>query len=277
MTLQIKREPGRITFLRTEDGSVLLVQNALPDTRPFLHPIATPDGAGILTEDSPPHHPWQHGLYVGMNAVNGVGFWTERERDGTFHPAPLTDPVAEGSQAEWKVTASWRDPSGDPVLTETQEWKLADQGSRLELGLRWTLAAEVPSVSFGRYDYGGLFLRMPYRSDADSPSLLTSEGATRPGEAEGKRARWVALAMTVGGKAKSAGIAILDHPGNPEHPTPWRVDEQYGIGPSRCISGAWQLEQGKPATARYRIVVFTGEPDAGLLNSRWQDFCEEQS
>src|SRR5688572_16369991 len=75
--------------VRESDGALLVRQNAQSGSRPFLHPLVAPDGRGVLTEDSPAHHPWQHGLYTGLNNVNGAGFWTEGladhpESDGTF-------------------------------------------------------------------------------------------------------------------------------------------------------------------------------------------------
>ena len=42
-----------------------------------------------------------------------------------------------------------------------------------------------------------------------------------------------------------AGIALLDHPANPGYPSPWRVDDNYGIAPSRCITGEWSLAGGE--------------------------------
>ena len=73
--LTADHQSDRIAIRR--GGRELLVQNARADHRPFIHPIVAPDGDGILTENAPPHHPWQHGLYVGLNDVDGVGFWTE--------------------------------------------------------------------------------------------------------------------------------------------------------------------------------------------------------
>ena len=104
----------------------------------------------------------------------------------------------------------------------------------------WTLTANV-DIRFGQYDYGGLFLRMPYCNERGG-KVLTSEGLTFP-EAEGQRARWVAVWMPIEGEENGGGIAILDHEQNPEHPVPWRVDGQLGISPSRCIVSAWNLAE----------------------------------
>ena len=41
--------------------------------RPYIHPIVSPDGKGILTEYSPGHHKHQTGLYWGFTRINGTG------------------------------------------------------------------------------------------------------------------------------------------------------------------------------------------------------------
>jgi hypothetical protein len=229
----------------------------------------------VLTEDAPAHHPWQHGLYVGLHHVGGVDFWTEHETDGTFHPHPLAPPLVEGSRAAWTVEAAWRAPDGSAVLAERQEWAFTDLSDRYRLDLTWWLIAE-RDLEFGQHPYGGLFLRMPFRGETGGVAL-NSEGQQGAG-AEQQRARWVAVAMPIPGRPEGsewAGVAVLDHPRNPEHPVPWRVDGQLGVAPSRCIAGPWRLEAGETATSWYRLVAFAGQPDPPAIEAEWQVFAAE--
>lgn len=238
--LRVEHAPDQLRIFRDGLATPLLTQRAAKDKRPFIHPILAPDGVGELTENEPGHHLWQHGLYVGLNDVNGVGFWTEglheksKDKDGTFHPQPLAAPKAEGSRVAWRVVTAWRSPKGEPMLCETQTWKFADFGRHYVLDLDWTLAAEA-DLTFGKYAYGGLFLRMPVRPDCAGVAL-NSAGQTNDA-AEGQRAAWVSVHLNIPGREalaqRACGIAMLDHPSNPEHPAPWRVDGQLGIAPSR--------------------------------------------
>lgn len=272
--LQQEHNPRRLELRREGEQTPLLVQNASEHQRPFIHPWQAPDGDGTLTENVPPHHPWQHGLYVGLNDVNGVGFWAEGKTDGTFHPLPLAPATIEGNIATWEVVTEWRDPEGQTLLTETQAWRLSDLGSRTQLDIEWTLTAAV-TLTFGKYAYGGLFLRMPWRPDANGV-VLTSEGHTDSSTADQQRARWVAIAMALPDRENgTAGIAMLDHPGNPEHPAPWRVDGQLGVVPSRCIAGSWQLGAGAATVNRYRLLSFVGAPMLPRIESTWRDFAHE--
>ena len=274
--LQIESGAERLAIFRAGERAPLLVQRAPAHQRPFIHPLAAPDGVGELTEDRPPHHPWQRGLYVGLNDLDGVGFWKEGkgeagESDGTFHPAPLGAPVLDAQRVSWAVHTQWQAPGGAPVLAETQAWRLCDCRTHIELELDWTLQAQRP-VRFGQYPYGGLFLRMPYR-EARGGRALNSEGLAQP-QAEGQRARWVALSMLLSGRQDEAGVAILDHPRNPEHPVPWRVDHQLGIAPSRCIGGAWNLCEGEASTSRYRLYLFCGAIDPEAVEAQWRAFAD---
>ncbi len=273
MVLTATHSAERIEILR--DGRLLVAQNAEHDCRPYVHPVMAPDGAGVLTEDAPPHHPWQHGLYVGLNDVNGFGFWEEGIRDkptdGTFHPKSLLAPTMSDGRMSWRVDSVWRDPQGQDLLDETQAWTVSESEGRLVLEMGWTLTATT-DLRFGEYGYGGLFLRMPYRDGCEGRAL-NSEGLAG-GDAEGQRARWVAVSLRVDGRDTPAGIAILDHPGNEEHPVPWRVDGQLGISPSRCIAGPWSLATGVSTTSRCRVLVFAGDIDAEDVEGAWREYSD---
>jgi hypothetical protein len=269
--LQTKHTTEQIQVFREGSDIPLIVQNAPRNKRPFIHPIVAPDGVGMLTENEPPHHPWQHGLYVGLNDVNGVGFWTETEKDGTFHPEPLVPPVVDGNRVYWKVETAWRGAEGKRYLTEIQEWLFADFQTTYLLDMRWTLYADT-DVRFGKYPYGGLFLRMPYRSELGGEAV--NSAGQRDEEAEGQRARWVSVTMPIAGRTTPAGIAIFDHPDNPEFPTPWRVDGQLGVAPSRSILGEWVLPHGELTVSLYELTVFVGEATTNQLEGEWEAFSQ---
>ena len=280
-TLRAEHSFASLSLYRVGLTPALLSQHAAPDRRPYIHPILAPDRVGELTEDQPGHHLWQHGLYVGLNDVNGVGFWTEglndsKEHDGTFHPQPLAPPVIADNRVSWDVITEWRSPHGEPLLTETQKWSMEDRGDTLALDLEWELRA-IADLRFGRYPYGGLFLRMPWQA-GNGAGLLTSEGAASPEGAEGNRARWIALSMPIPGRVMgTAGIAILDHPANPEHPAPWRVDSNFGIAPSRCIAGEWHLSRQASTVSRYRVFAYIGNISRETVEAEWRSFAVNQA
>lgn len=248
---------------------ILIAQTCRPGLRPYLHPIMAPDGRGCLTEDSPAHHPWQHGLAVGLHGVSGSDFWFDQgEGVGRIEVQP---PQARGDRG-WRCISIWRHHQGHVLLNETQDWDVACHGGVLSLDLHWRLDATV-DLSVNRCAYGGLFLRMPWRADAGSV-VVDSEGR-RDGACEQQPSRWVAQHLHLVGRDDPAGMAILDHPANRPHPCPWRVDGQRGLNPSPCIDGPWTLARGGARAWRYRILAFTGACDPARIDAAWSTFASE--
>lgn len=273
--LRIDSDDHRVAVYRGEAGEPLLVQNAPVDGRPFLHPIQAPGGIGSVTEDAPSHHPWQHGLYIGLNDVNGVGFWSEAlwpataHLDGSFRSHVLAAGVTGSDGARWEVATDYLDPSGERMLHDNQSWSLRSAGSLPELRLSWTLTAD-RDLRFGQYDYGGLFLRMPFRSETGG-TAIDSEGGHGPAA----RARWVAVRMPLPESGRTATVALFDHPANLEHPVPWRIDNQLGVSPSPCIAGPWSLAEGQSRTFEYGVLVGGPEVTDELIDARWSDYAKE--
>ena len=263
-------ETGGTAVHRTGQASPLVVQNAPPDTRPWLHPIAAPDGKGILTEVSPGHHKHQTGLYVGFTRINGRDYFHNRGAD-YFRRKSLEPARVEGAKASWSTAYELLGEKGVVTLVETQAWRLEDRGDALVLDLDWTGEAAV-DVAMAKYDYGGLFLRMPWRKETGGEAV-NSEGQ-KGGQSEGKRARWVDVGMPIEGRADWAHVAILDHKANPEHPTIWRVDGQLGVGPARSRAGEWSIKKGESAKFRYRFFVYTGATSAEKVEAEWKRFSE---
>lgn len=258
------------SFSITRDGRHLLTQNLPAGRRAFIHPISAPDGYGILTEDLPGHHPWQRGLYAGFNLVNGIGFWREQPGDGSFNARLIDGPTSIGDTASWTVQSDWSHPAdGSLMLTETQAWRFTPGETSYVIDLDWSLKAAI-DIEIGQFMAGGLFLRMPYAPNRGARAV-NSDGLENQ-DAETRRARWVAVEMPLIGRPDSAGIAIMDHPDNPAHPTTWRVDGEFGISPSRVIAGPWQIPQQNTERYRYRLFVFCGSLVKDDVEASWDSF-----
>ena len=229
-----------------------------------------PDGIGELTQDAPTHHPWQHGLYTGFNLVNGVGFWREEPGDGLFHPTLEGEPVANGPTARWTVRTAWRLPDGAEVVDERQQWSLIDYDETYELDLVWELSAVI-DVTIGQFMAGGLFLRMPFHPARGGEAV--NDRGEHGNDAERHRADWVAVSMPIEGRTDWAGAVLMDHPSNPDHPVTWRVDNELGVSPSRCIAGSWKIPAGTTARYSYRIAFHTGHLNVEWARDRWRAFA----
>ena len=266
--LKVDDDKGEISVLRKDGNAAVVTQHARPDFRPYLHPITAPDGKGVLTEYSPGHHKHQTGLYWGFTRVNGRDYF-HHPADNYWKRKSIKGLSPSGSTVKWQTVYDLLDAAGNAVLTETQTWTMSESEGRFVLDLVWQGHAQT-DVTIGRYNYGGLFLRMPWRKGIKG-SAVNALGQVNQ-NAEGQRGVWVDVGIQIDGRDDLGHIAILDHPKNADFPLPWRVDGQLGVGPVRARLGDWKINKGDTATIRHRLLVYTGARSDDALNAAWKSY-----
>ena len=275
--LRVEKRDDRIVVFRAGMKRPLLVQNAREDFRPYLHPLATPDGKGVLTEYSPTHHKHQTGLYWGPTRVGGRDYFHHPE--GDYWRLRGTRVLgAKGNVARWEVEYDLLRKDGQALLGQKHSWTLTDHGDYYVLDLQRVATAQ-QDVAFGRYDYGGMFLRMPWRPETGGTASLAAGGTATNSRyqhnaaAEGQRARWVDVGMPIEGCDGLGHVVLMDHPENEGYPLPWRVDGQLGVGPCRERLGDWKLQRGQSDRVRRRVLVYMGEFDGRHVEAIWHEFA----
>ena len=277
LTIRQDVRGGTISVFRAGTRTPIVTQNARPDARPYLHPIAAPDGRGVLTEFSPGHHKHQTGLFWGFTRVNGRDYFHNPTGDYWRRVSATVTEGHAGSASEtvrWQTVYDLLDAAGNPVMTETQRWSMRAVDGRFVLDLEWRGEAKT-DVTIGKYDYGGLFLRMPWREGIRGEAVNAAR--QRNERAEGQRAMWLDVGMQVDGRDDLAHIAIFDHPDNDGYPQAWRVDGQLGAGPARSRAADWTIAKGDTEIIRHRLLVYTGVLNDVDLTGAWSDFSGNRS
>lgn len=276
LTARLAMDGNHVMVERAPGTQPILVQVALPDHRPFLHPITAPDGKGTVTQYAPNHHKHQTGIFYGFTNVNGrdyfhhpEGSYWQRVSVNVIKPNALQS----GEAVQWQTVYNLLDDKGEAILQESQLWTLRDLGDQYVMDLDWYGDAKV-DIKIGKYDYGGLFIRMPWQEGSDA-KLVNSARETN-GRAEGRRAAWTNLSMTVPGRDNPAHIAVFDHPQNNGYPLPWRVDGQFGLGTARSRLGDWTIPQGKREIIKHRFVIYTGEFSDVAVGKKWTEFSGQE-
>ncbi|HYE32178.1 MAG TPA: PVC-type heme-binding CxxCH protein [Methylomirabilota bacterium] len=246
----------------------LLTYQMNPEFRGYLHPVKDPTGKTVVTEDKPADHIWQHGIFTGLHKVNGIDFWTEKEGKQRF--VRISNITQEQDHAGWVALNEWVAPNGKVLLEEEQGITIHQPTTPYYymIDFAWTLRAKAEKVTIGRYDYGGLAVRMAYNK---THTHLNSNGE-RAKETYDKRAKWLNVARAF--DADTYGIVVLDHPSNPGHPAQWRVDDFGFINPSPSKQGDWTIEPNQSKTFRYRLFVHVGEGEAQYLDPAWDEFAK---
>ena len=115
--------------------------------------------------------------------------------------------------------------------------------------------------------------------------IVLSTGA-RDSAAWGKRADWCDYSGPVNGQ--TVGIALLDHPLNPRHPT-WWMAREYGLLAANPFgqhefektadahAGDLKIPAGGNVTFRYRILLHAGDEKAGRVAENFKEFAKSPS
>ena len=106
-------------------------------------------------------------------------------------------------------------------------------------------------------------------------TLVNANGGKGMREVWGKPSPWNDYYSTVEGKV--VGVAILDHPTNPKHPTYWH-SRDYGLFAANALGerdyfndktrdGSLTIKKGEKLRFRYRVVLHPGTTEeAGVAN-----------
>lgn len=259
--------------------------------RPFIHPLATPAGH-VLTRNAPDDHPWHHGLWFTIKYLDEDNFWEEVAPYGVLRhdgepriDQPQTDGVADGTvRIEGSLT--WTRPDRETVaLVEQRTFThvpLDDDAYAIDLDTRLTppAAVRLDRTEFTTWGgYGGLSFRG--RPDFTDTRLLLADGTEFSDERLlGVPSEWCDLTGTVDGA--TAGLALLDHPGNRRHPVPFygstKADSYGEEGWSNFLNAAFlwteglDLAAGEELRIRHRVIVHDGAWDRDRLAAAWQDW-----
>ncbi len=278
-----------------------------PDTlkKPALHPIVTAEGVTI-TRSFPPEageradHPHHVGLWFNYGDVNGYDFWNnstavtgERAKKmGTILHRDITRKENGNGRAELGVKALWVTAADNrPLLEEETRFafharpglRIIDRETLLRpaggnvamkdnkeglLGLRVRRALEDPAEKSGEFvDAAGGTVKTKDADTSKVTGVYTSSEGKKGGAVWGTRGAWTMLSGTIEGKPVT--VAILDHPGNPGHPTYWHA-RGYGLfaannlGQAAFSEGKETLNFSIPASQsqlfRYRVLFFDSTP-----------------
>ncbi len=242
------------------------------NSRPYLHPVRDASGRAVLTEDKPADHPWQHGIFTGFHRVNGFNYWKEDEGQQRF--VRLLDLNEASDRVSWRALVDLVAPNARVVLEEEDTVSIhAPESSDVYLiDFDILLRAGENDVNFGKFFVGGLAARMPWDKANPRQTHLNSIGL-RGRDCEQKRAAWCNVERPLGNE--TFGIALFDHPANPNHPCAWRADEQGLINPNISALGDWTLAAKQTQLFRYRLVIYRHSATREQLAERFEYFRRE--
>jgi hypothetical protein len=248
--------------------------------RPFLYPMVGPSGRS-LTRMGHPHDPEGHShhnsVFVAHDSVNGESFWNDRGTGRVLHRRIVR--YDDGDDEASMVAINAWTGKGDAILLQERRGisvrPLGNGAWRLVLDLQF----EAPGkpVTLGATAFGMIGVRMAKTIGVnDGGGLIrNSEGQVNesgPNGAFRKRARWVDYSGAVTREA-AEGITLLDHPGNPDHPSFFHVRADGWMGACLSFEKPIVVEPGRLLRLRYGLHVHAGVPAGKDLDVLWEEFA----
>ena len=252
--------------------------------KPFLHPLRTAGGA-IVTRRWPVEqktgeiedHTWHRGLWWTHGDVNGVDYWRELGPEKTGRLVLRSQPRTNLNRLE--AVFDFIAPGGKPYGSALQQFAFDSKDGLIWVDVTVAVRADAGiGVTLGDTEEGSLGFRFSddFREDRGA-TLRNSDGLQGTKAIWGKRAKWVDYSTVRDGKR--IGVAILDHPSNPRHPTYWHA-RGYGLNAAnpfgvrdftrdKSHNGKIEIPAGGTLRFRYRVAIHEGA-DAETL---WREFA----
>jgi hypothetical protein len=279
--VQIKQSADRLTV--TIDGKPFTeFFVGAESTKPYLHPLRTASGK-IVTRSYPMEsvageakdHPHHRGLWITHGLVNQIDFWAN-EKDqkgagtagkGTIITRRVTTVESGKKKGVIGANFEWQDAAGKGVLAEQRTMTFYPHPTEriVDFDVTWTALQD---VVFGDTKEGMFAIRLATDlEEKHSGKMRTADGKEGEKQVWGKRSPWVDYAGTLAGE--KVGLAILDHPTNPRHPTYWH-SRAYGLFAAnpfgvhdfendKTKNGEMKLGKGGAVRFRYRLIIHPGD------------------
>ena len=292
ISVEIDGKPFTDFYIGNENGAL----------KPYLHPLRSASGK-VVTRGFPMlpdvsgeshDHPHQRGLWFTHGNVNGIDFWgSEVEKDPAKRGVVTlvkVDKTAGGRKSgEITATFNWNAPGGKTLLSETRRMVFYSDPVNRIIDFDIVLHPE-DSVTFVDTKEGTFAIRLaagleePQKNAPAVPKrtglMVNAVGKSGEKAVWGKRSEWVDYAGELDGE--KLGIAILDYPANPRHPTYWH-SRSYGLFAANIFGvhdfendaskdGSLTIAPGQPLRFRYRVIIHPGNYQSAAIGDQYQRY-----
>ncbi len=304
LSAQVKIEKGANQVTVAIDGQPFTTFFYGPETgHPYLHPLRAASGT-IVTRHYPMEkiegestdHPHHRGLWFAHSDVNGLDFWNNERSYKTpnrgFIVVKSIDSVTSGKDSGVIVaTMDWQDPDGKPIMTEKRTMTFYSGSGDRRMDFDFILTP-LTKVTFGDNKDGVFAIRLAAgleekdRKSLPSPprtgTMVNAEGGRGEAECWGKRSDWMDYHGELEGE--KVGIAILDHPANPRHPTYWHT-RAYGLFAAnifgvkdftkdKSADGSMTINPGDTLRFRYRVIIHPGDDKTANIAAAYRTYSK---
>jgi hypothetical protein len=246
-------------------------------------------GTQALTRNAPSDHVWHHGLWFSWKFINDVNYWEFNPKTGRPNGRTAWSNVEVETRNDHSAVISMKlsyQPATDnkAVLIERRRIEISPLNRNATYHIDWksvfTATQEVtldrtPPKDKSWGGYAGLSVRFAKGLAQRQSSNLAGPVAFDSGNRH--RSRGGAMDYNGSIDGEPVGLAFLDDPNNPRHPTPWyliRSPEMSYINGALLHDEPLVLESGEELTLCYRLVVHPGRWNARRLQKAYDEFTK---
>jgi hypothetical protein len=252
----------------------------------FIHPLFSPSGK-ILTMIQPPDHLHHYGLWNAWTRTQFKGkpvdFWNLGDKQGrvdyTGTISTIQGEVYQSLKTLHRHVAFNDEGGSDVALNEELEVRVYSGDAdinRMDYITSFN-SAQPEGLYLEEYRYGGFVFRGHEEWNGYTVQMLTSEGLNQD-NSDGHPAKWCMVNET--GK-NPAGILIMSHPANFNHPEPLRTWNRGSNGGLANVfinfcpirNRSWEMVFGKSYTMQYRVITFDGRWTKEQAEQEWINFA----
>ncbi len=230
--------------------------------RPFLYPIIGPSGRS-LTRMGHPHDPESHShhnsVWISHHDTNGVNFWGDRG-DGKIRHKRIVEYIDTDAHASLIAENEWIKEDDTALLLETRRIRVIPlPDAEWLLIMDMTFKAANGSVILGKTPFGMIGVRMAKTIGVHDGggTIRNSEGAVNEKEVLWKQAKWVDYSGAITNDTME-GIALFDHPKNPNFPSTFHVRNDGWMGASLTFSGPREIRPNESLHLCYGLYIHSG-------------------
>jgi hypothetical protein len=244
-------------------------------------------------------HQHQRAVWFAHSRVNGYDYWNNEfsytgQKLGHIFVTSIDKAQSGAKTGEIDATAEWKQPDGKVILIENRKMIFHAGGPNRVVDFDFTLTAK-EAATFEDEKDGVFGIRLASElEEANAPGTKTQPkeptrtgvmtcagGKTKEAQCWGTRADWMDYSGSVQGE--KVGIAIMDHPDNPGHPTYWHA-RGYGLFAANIFgrssftnkkepSGEVTLKPGEKMRFRYRLVIHPGTLDDAKIADLYKEYA----
>lgn len=291
----LKEDGANALVIALPDGSFTTYNFDPAAARPYFYPVAGPGGKRI-TRDYPmkdvpaekeakdQDHPHHRSFWTAYDEVSGTDNWSEGPNHGWTKHQKFDSRTEGPVWGGFAASAMWTSKEGKPVLDERRAIRVYNvgPGQRL-LDYDVELIASYGDVEYGDTKEGGILAFRVFHTmkGKEGGRMENNNGQVGEDLCWGKRAAWLDYSGPVQGQV--LGIAMMDHPGNPNHPCRWHARDYGLVGTNPFATAAFEKgasptpyrqKKGETLRFRYRVLMHPGGAKEGHVDEAFHAWIQ---